>query len=325
MQPRTDTIRRRRHGGLRLDDGPVGRVADVERLLQLLALLRDSDGGWVALAKLRTGVTAYRDSTSDEALERMIQRDLGALRGLGFAIEGETHEGTPARYKLKPTAWRVPLDLDAHEHRLLAWVMAAAGATKDDLGAPSSLPPRLSDEPLGSLLGTMPPALDIIHNALASRRQVVIHHNGADKTIEPVQLSVQQGRWFLIARYAGAPRFYGFRLDRLTVVSLGEAITEEIVAPDPLNVIDNTAWPTHEPIEVELRCAAGDAERVCDRFPRADVDYAGDEVVMRFTVSNSDGLIDRVLVFGGAVRIASPPELRTRIRDQVSAFVGAAS
>src|SRR4051794_38311815 len=86
VQPRTDRIRGHRHGG-RVDDGPVGRVADVERLLQLLALLRNSDGGWVALAKLRAGVTAYRDSTSEEGLERMIQRDFGSLRGLGFAIE----------------------------------------------------------------------------------------------------------------------------------------------------------------------------------------------------------------------------------------------
>lgn len=308
-----------------MDDGPVGRVADVERLLQLLALLRNSDGGWVALAKLRGGVTAYRDAIGEDAVERMIQRDLGALRGLGFAIEGETHEGTPARYKLNPTAWRVPLDLDAHEHRLLAWVMAVAGATKDEVTATSSLPPRPSDEPLGSLLGTMPPALDMIHTALASRRQVVIHHNGADKTIEPAQLSVQQGRWFLIARYAGSAQFYGFRLDRLVVVSLGDAITEEIVAPDPLSVVDNTAWPTHEPIDVELRCADDEAERVCDWFPRAEVDRDGSDVVMRMPVTNSDGLIDRVLAFGGAVRIVSPPELKARIRDQVASFAGATS
>src|SRR3954454_12939521 len=191
VQPRTDRIRRHRHGG-RVDDGPVGRVADVERLLQLLALLRNSDGGWVALATLRSGVTAYRNSTTEDALERMIQRDLESLRKLGFAIEGETQEGTPARYRLKATAWRVPLDLDGHEQRLLAWVMAVAGASRDELAATSSLPPAPTSEPLGSLLGSMPPALDVIHTALASRRQVIIHHNGADKTIEPAQLSVQQ-------------------------------------------------------------------------------------------------------------------------------------
>jgi predicted DNA-binding transcriptional regulator YafY len=308
-----------------VDDGPVGRVADVERLLQLLALLRNSDGGWVALATLRSGVTAYRNSTSEDALERMIQRDLEALRNLGFAIEGETQEGTPARYRLKATAWRVPLDLDGHEQRLLAWVMAVAGASRDAFATTSSLPPAPTSEPLGSLLGSMPAALDVIHTALASRKQVVIRHNGADKTIEPAQMSVQQGRWFVIARYAGAPQFYGFRLDRLVVIRLGDPITEEITPPDPLTVIDNTAWPTHEPFAAELRCSQEDAERVCDWFPRADVSHDGDEVVMRFDVSNAEGLIDRVLSFGGAVWVVAPPEVRARIREQAASFVGLAS
>jgi hypothetical protein len=81
--------------GIALDDRPVGRVADVERLLGLLALLRNADGGWVAHAKLRTTVPAYRDSSAaEDGVARMMQRDMESLRNLGFGIEGETHEGS---------------------------------------------------------------------------------------------------------------------------------------------------------------------------------------------------------------------------------------
>jgi predicted DNA-binding transcriptional regulator YafY len=309
-----------------LNDKAVGRVADVERLLGVLALLRNNGGGWVSHPKLRSSVPAYRDSTADEdSVARMMQRDMEALRNLGFAIDGETHEGTTARYRLQLTAWRVPLDLDRDEQRLLAWVMAAAGATNDPSPPRSSLPSLVAAGSGGPRLGAVPRALDAVHTALAERRQLVILHREAERTIEPVQLTVQNSRWFLIARYAGANRFYGFRLDRMTVLNVGDPVEREVTVPDPLTVIDNTAWQNHEPVDVELRCGAGDREWVAGWFPRAEVSVDGDEVALRMPVSNLEALLDRVLRFGGAVRVAAPERAVVLVRERAAMFAGAAS
>src|SRR4051812_43680729 len=72
-------------------------------------------------------------------------------------------------------------------------------------------------------------------------------------------------------------------------------MTDEITPPDPLSVVDNTAWVRHEPVAVELRCATADAEVVTGWFARADVSQDGDETVLCMAVSNSEALIDRVL------------------------------
>jgi predicted DNA-binding transcriptional regulator YafY len=306
-----------------MDDKPTGRVADVERLLQVLAVLRDADG-WVSRRKLHECVHDYGTyDWSSEALHRLFQRDLEALRDLGFHIESDTHSGDVARDRLTTAAWRVPLDLDAEERRLLAWVMVAAGASGDPAPEWSGAPRMSSAGRLNSLLGSVPGALDLVHRALADGRRLRIHRNGRDQEIDPAQLFVQQGRWFLIARYVDSDRFYGFRLDRLDVTGLGDEMKETPFVRDPLEVTDPTAWPMHDPVDVELRCPRDDAERVHEWFARGELSHDGDEAVIRMSVRNTASLVDRVLSFAGGVRVASPPSVVAAVREHVLAVVSA--
>src|SRR3954470_11157853 len=111
-----------------------------------------------------------------------------------------------------------------HRRAAAAAVVAAVGAAR---------------RRLGSLLGTMPEALDVVHRALAERRRVRIVHDAEEKDIEPALLTVQNGRWFVIARFVGADGFYGWGGGRGGGVGLGEPMTDEITPPDPLSVVDN--------------------------------------------------------------------------------------
>src|SRR4051794_182281 len=166
----------------------------------------------------------------------------------------------------------------------------------------------------------MPASLDLVHRALAERRRLRIFHDGKEKEIEPGRLTVANGRWFVLARFVGSDQFYGWRLDRLEVEGLGVPITTPLDPPDPIEVVDNTAWRRHEPVDVELRCSADDAEWVVSWFARATASYDEDELVMHLQVRNMEALVDRVLRFAGAVWATAPPDIVARVREHAAAF-----
>src|SRR5262249_39979192 len=80
-------------GGGPVHDAPGGRVADVERLLQVLAMLRDADGGYVSRSQLVDKIAAYRSSPTDAAVKKAMQRDVSTLRELGFSIDAHERLG----------------------------------------------------------------------------------------------------------------------------------------------------------------------------------------------------------------------------------------
>lgn len=311
-------------------DPPQGRVADVERRLQVLALLRMHETG-VRRSMLLEKVDEYRgDRTAVpvdegrpreralEALDAKVRRDLEALQLLGFGIEDLASTGLESVFVLRPTPWRVPLDLDDHERALLAWVMqASTGAEPPAVG--EAIDPRSYE----GVLGQLPHGLGLVHVALAGARGLVVEVNGEEKVVEPVQLASYQGRWSLLVRFPGAERVYGYRLDRLDVLRVGEPLPMPPQRVDPLEVLDPTAWAKHDPLGVELRCDTRDRELVTSWFPRAACAASGDGTVLTFSTTNLEAVLDRVIGLAGAARLAAPAkaveQLRVRLTDVVQA------
>ena len=301
-----------------------GMPAKVERLLQVLAVLRTSE-----LPVPRTALVArvddYRHDDRQakalapgaaqdkavEALHKKVNLDLQQLRGLGFSITDTATEGLASTYVLRPTPWRLPVLLEDVDETLLAWLLGTAPATGE--ATQQGLPPR----PDAVLLGSLPSALDRVHAALAGRRRLVIEHHGERRVVEPVQMSVHAGRWFLLARYPGQPEPRGYRLDRLAVLEVGEHM---VMAPEPVDaavVLDATAWEVDDPVDVEIRCDPDDLAAVAARFPRAVVDQSAAEVVLTFPSTHVEAVLDRVLGLAGAARLVAPATavemLRTRL------------
>jgi hypothetical protein len=298
------------------------RVAEVERLLQVLAVLRAHDGGWVPRSVLLDKVSAYRSATGPaETVGRMAQRDLGKLRQLGFAIDSLTDEGEVARDRLGASAWRLPIDLDDSERRLLVWAITAAGVpAHGPVPATGSAPELGATGWLSSVLGQTPKALGLAHAALAGRRRLVVRREGRISHLEPALIVVRQGRWYLIARYSGTARFYGFRLDRLDVQGIGTAMEE--VPPSPADsdrILDAVSWDQHAPVEVEVRCAPDLLGRVRSWFPHAEVSTEGADAVLRGIATNTDAVVDRVLGLGGVARVVSPDSLVAEVRARALA------
>jgi predicted DNA-binding transcriptional regulator YafY len=293
------------------DDRPVGRAADVDRLLQLLALLRAHEVG-VSRTTVEQ-LDRYRDLSQDAA-DKAVARDLKHLRDLGFRIDSVSGPGQVSRWVLRTTPWRAPIALEEFDGALLAWVFRTAQADEADL--------RLTTfSSYDSLTGSIPTAIGTLQAALAGQRSVVVDADGEDRVLEPAQLVVQSGRWTLLARYPGHDRVYGHRVDRLADVRLGEPLAAPPAPVESLDALDPTAWEEDEPVQVELRCAAEDLGMVVSWFPRAEVAEDGAEAVLRFEVRHRAALLDRVLGLAGAVRIVSPAEVVHALRDRLLPFV----
>ncbi len=303
-------------------DPPSGMQAKVERLLQVLAVLRAADLP-VRRSNLIARVDDYREQEraarraapgkehdkAVEALHKKVNLDLEHLRGLGFVITDTAGEGLESTWVLTPTPWRLPVELDEAQEAVLSWL----------LGAGTGSDPALPQPPEVALLGSLPSALDLTHAALAGRRRLVVRRQGQEKTVEPVQLHVRHGHWYLLVRYGPDSAAYGYRLDRLDVVRLGEVMA---TAPEPVDaqeVLDATAWRKHAPVAVELRCRFEDTVAVASWFPRAAVREHPSATRLTFTSTNLDAVVDRVIGLAGAARIVAPPAavdlLRTRLTD----------
>lgn len=314
-----------------MHDPPQGRVANVERLLQVLAMLRTSEMGVPRstikatvpeYAAERAAIPAAEGTARDravEALDRKVLRDLGALEELGFGIDDLAPPGGESRFVLRPTPWRLPLELDDPEQAMLAWIMRAPGDVQALESGEQEAAPAYD-----TLIGALPRGLGLVHAALAGRRSLVIDVEG-EKVVEPAQLASYQGRWFLLVRFPGSEHPYGYRLDRLEVVALGDPLPEAPVRIDPLTVLDPTAWRRNDPEVVELRCDAADADFVGAWFPRARGEVEGDEAALTFSCTHREALLDRVIGLAGAARLVEPEAAVAQLRHRLLPFVGGAA
>lgn len=287
----------------------------VERLLQVLSVLRAAEGVAVPRASLVGRVAAYGALSGQfDAQKKLMQNDHRALLSLGFQVEDVAPLGEESSFVLRPGPWHLPVALDPYEQGLLVWVMAAAGATaaEDEV---------VTD--LSGLLGSVPRSLDVVQSALASGRALRVVRHGDEVDFAPGQLASRGGRWFVLGRYAGSTAVRGLRLDRMEVVGLGAPLAAAVEVGDPDEVLDQTAWGSHDPVDVELRCLTDDLGLVLSWFPRADVTTDGDETVLRFPVRNQQALVGRVIGLAGAVRIESPEQARTALRHQVAGVLEA--
>ena len=175
----------------------------------------------VSRARLREVVPAYAASPSDEAFERMFERDKDELRSLGVPVEtvaldvlhdDETgYRIDPGQYELPPVSFTreetVALGLAAR-----AWSRAGlAGPARDALlklealGQPLDLTAvDVSAVAIEPWLGSTEPALPGLHAALADRQVVRFDYrkpgqSGTDqRTLEPWGILTRRGRSYVV-------------------------------------------------------------------------------------------------------------------------------
>jgi proteasome accessory factor B len=213
-------------------------IAKVERLMNLvIALLSTSN--YITADRVRQTVYGYSESPSDEAFNRMFERDKNELRDLGIPLETgrvsrfDSTEG----YRINRDAYALPdIELTADEAAAVAvavqlWQspelvtatqrallkLRAAGVDVDTAEPSVSMPSvaalpsiRGSESILGILLSAIDcgQAVRFAHRSMRTEPYSI-------RTVEPWGVVTYRGRWYLVGRDRDRDAVRTFRLSRI--------------------------------------------------------------------------------------------------------------
>ncbi|WP_285104823.1 WYL domain-containing protein [Promicromonospora sp. MEB111] len=213
---------------------PAGPALNpAERLLNLVIALVNTNAA-MTKQQVRTAVAGYSDAPSDEAFERMFERDKDMLRALGIPVVtvgtgGHTDE---LGYRIDQDAYALPsIDLTPAELGVLSlaaqfWQdktlqtditramvkLRAAGAGDPSADALAGLAPSV--RAVGDAYGPLMEAIEARRVVTFSYRAA---YNGAVLTrhVEPWRIAARDGGWYLMCfdRDRQAPRV--FRMSRI--------------------------------------------------------------------------------------------------------------
>ena len=314
-----------------------------ERLLNLLIMLLVQRH---FVSKERIRAILYPDSSND-AFEKMFERDKEELRSLGVPIEvgqiDQFFEDEPG-YRIRPDEFALPdIDLAADEAAVIGlatkvWEHARlAEATTEavrklkalgasvDVAALDLVEPRLSaDEP----------SFDVFWEATQERAPVEFdyvrsgQHATTTRHLEPWGVVRYSGRWYVVGYDTDRGDERVFRLSRVQgeARKTGPPGSYEVPAgTDVRDVARRLApAPSTEAVVLLVRTGAGHAlrrgaDQVETGVPGPDDRTGWDRVVL---TRGRLGLVDELLGYGDQVYVESPAHVRGALVERLSLALG---
>ena len=325
---------------------PTGPAAKTERLLNLVLCLLYTRRP-LPKSRIRAVVPQYGDATSDEAFDRMFERDKDELRELGIPLVTEEIGGAwddEVGYRIDQREYALPdISFEADELAVLGlasrtWAHASlAGPAAQALRKLKAAGIERDGDSLVGIeprLGTSEPAFEPVKNAVVGQRTISFgYRTGGEgevntRVVQPWGLASWHGRWYLTGFDLDRQAERVFRLSRID----GE-VTEVRKAPPYAVPADHRAQemirssvgeqPTRDAV-VRVRADRGNTLR---RRATATTDLAEwTELVVPF--GDDDALADEVCGYGADVVVTSPPEVRElvvqRLRGALAAHAGGA-
>lgn len=307
------------------------RVPAAERLLDLVIALTHTRHR-MTKAEIRASVNGYSGATSDEAFDRMFERDKDQLRALGLPIitlTDSTHEDDvgyridTAEYELPPVQFS-PAEIgvlslaaqvwqdssfSADSRRGLTKLRAVSDAADPGRFAGLSLRVRGPDAAFGELL-------DAIEDRIAVRFTYRAASTGSTeaRTVEPWRLFAKDRGWYLVAFDTDRQAQRLFRLSRIVgkVRRVGE--------PGQVQIPTQQARTEPETTTVLLALAPERASALRARgvAEAATTGPAGRDVY-RLETTDVDRLAEEVAGYTDAVVVLDPPELRVAVLRRLRA------
>ncbi|MEN0129153.1 MAG: WYL domain-containing protein [Brevundimonas sp.] len=217
--------------------------AAAERLLNLVIALVNTPGR-MTKEQVRTTVAGYGEAPSDEAFERMFERDKDTLRDLGVPVLTVTDasHGDDFGYRIDLDTYALaPIDLTAAELGVLTMAaelwqdrslradstraltkLRAVGQAPGSTDLVAGLTPRVRD---GG--GAFAPLVDAVQARQAVRFTYRAATTGEvrERVVEPWKLLARRGGWVLVGRDRDRGASRSFRLSRIegTVRKVGAA------------------------------------------------------------------------------------------------------
>ncbi len=313
-----------------------------ERLLQVVLCLSQGRRS-VSREQLRRAIPDYTACPSDEAFERMFERDKNELRELGIPLETSGEPGDEeVGYRIDRDAYALP-DLHLTRDEMVAMALAArvwreqgpasaAARALLKLSAegidvdPTDLPaiePRLSggEAAFGPLTA-----------AVSQRRAVRFAYRAARETkshlrhLQPWGVVSQRGRWYVVGHDLDRDAARVFRLSRIDGEVTAVGAPSAFVVPTDAALrsrvdVFAAAGPESEAVLL-VQPGAGYGLRRRATAPAASVVVDG-APWDRLTVANAGiyPFAEEVASYGPVVVVESPPELRDAVIANLQAVL----
>lgn len=308
-----------------------------ERLVNLtMALL--ATRRYITKSEIFRSVFGYEGT--DEAKERMFERDKDALRSLGIEINvrgvDPTFEDEPG-YRILPETYSLNLaELSGSDVALLSLAAEAwRGAVLNESAQSALL--KLKSMGIESDYDAIPmlaPRLGIVSEnfqpltrAIIERRSISFDYLSEDlsiatRTINPFGLGSRKGNWYLVGfdLAKSAPRT--FRMDRIhgAVELIGRGQSFAIDSDfDILTFLDASLFLPQESAQLLVRRSKGWTLRRDAILISEDDEFHHIEV----TFNNRQRFIDQILWHGEDVVVTAPTDLRAEVISRLQSLVDA--
>ena len=296
----------------------------LERLLNLTALLLDTERPLLIddIGRLMEGYPSEPAS-----FRRTFERDKDDLREMGIpveVVEVDPADRTKLGYRILPERYYLPdPGLEPDE---LAAVKLAMGAIRMEGVAASETLRKLgggADVPDGPELASVPtpPVIGDLHSAIAEHRLVEFRYRDEQRTVEPIRLDYQRGRWYLIGFDRLRDDRRSFRVDRIDGAVTSGAPDSFVARDDtptgPVMRFDPWRYGDDPPVTAVLHIDASQASLSRD-LVGSEVrwtDHSDGSATVEMTVSNRPAFRSFVLGFLGHAVVIEPPELRQDVVD----------
>ena len=318
-------------------------ASKTERLVNLVICLLASRT-FVTKERLRATLEPYRNCPTDEAFERMFERDKEELRELGIPLEVGTVSALfedEVGYRIAPGEYALPeLHLEPDEAAAIGvaarfWQQATLAQAASsallklkaaglDIGeaAPAGIEPRVRIEA---------PAFEPLLEAVYDRQVVRFSYRRSDgevrvREVEPWTIDSWRGRWYLAGFDLGRDDARVFRLDRITSPVLLTGRAPEHKVPDRLDVrahVDTFAERSSADLgPATLRVREG----TCFPLRRGATSIAegndGWDTIVITAYADTAGWLAE---YGADVVVLDPPSLRAAVISNLCAIAASVS
>lgn len=307
---------------------PTGPAAKTERLLNLVLCLLYTRRP-LPKSKIRDIVPQYGEAKTDEAFDRMFERDKDELRELGIPLVTEDIGSVwddEVGYRIDQREYALP-DIEFEPDELAVLGLASRTWAHASLAGPAAQALRKlkasgierdGDSLVGiePRLGTREPAFDAVKNAVVGQRTITFDYRrsgagqASTRRVQPWGLASWHGRWYLTGFDLDreAPRV--FRLSRIVgaVSEVRGAEPYAVPADHRAREMIRTTVGVQEQRTATVRVRQGRGNTLRRRATASKDE--GEWTTLAVPYTDDDQLADEVSGYGADVVVLEPPEVR---------------
>ncbi|MGZ4609023.1 MAG: helix-turn-helix transcriptional regulator [Actinomycetes bacterium] len=317
-----------------------------ERLLNLVICLL-STHQFLAKEQIRAAVPQYADCATDEAFDRMFERDKDEVREMGIPLVTGSNSAwfeDEVGYRVDRAAYALP-EVAFEPDELAVLSLASRVWQQATLAGPASRAllklKATGVEPDGASLagveprvGTSEPAFEGLYAAVRDRRPVTFPYRAGrtgdvvERHLDPWGIVSWHGRWYVVGHDRDRAATRVFRLSRIAGPVEHVGTYGEVTVPDGIDIRTEVAVLAQEQprgqatLRVRPGTGVGLRRRATDQRPGAAADD-WDEVVVAF--GDPESLAAELAGYGPDVLVTSPLSVREAVVRRLTAVLASAS